>query len=391
MFELFILLLLISYPSICALLYTPALPSIAQQFQILDKEAQTTMSLFLVGYTLGMLPYGPIANRYGRRIALLSGLVLASVGTLVSLLAFSLPIFCLGRFLQALGAAAGLKITFTMIGDRHQGHGATRALAVLTLAFGIMPGIGVALGGYLTMAWGWHGCFAFLLLYSLFLIGISLFLPETAKSLDPNALQLRKIFHGYFMQLKHPLIVLNGIMMGLASAIIYIFGTVAPIVSIRLIGMAPDEFGLWNIVPSFGLVAGTLLASSLAGKQKNSVSLFYGMILMFIGSIAIGFCFVQGWIYASAFFLPMFLVQAGDNLFWINASSSGLSSASDKSNASAIMQFLNIGIASIGTFVSMNFSPKNPLVLPIAFVVIVGWMLIIWYTAQVYQKRTQRL
>ena len=362
--DLLILLLLISFPSICALLFTPALPDLAQQYQLLDRQAQTAMSVFLVGYTFGMLPYGPIANRYGRKKALLSGLTLAWIGTMISLLSDSFFIFCLGRFFQALGAAAGLKVTFTMIGDLYQGQAATKALATLTLAFGVMPGIGVLAGGFLTVGWGWRGCFAFLSLYSLCLIALSQVLAETAKQRDLEAFRPKKILFGYLHQLKNPLVLLNACMMGLASAIVYVFGTVAPIVSIRLIGLTPDEFGVWNVVPSLGLVAGTLLARLLSGKQKVSLVLLYGILLILAGTAAMGFGFSQGWIFASLFFFAMFFVQAGDNLFWINASAEGVSQATDKSNASAVMQFINIGFASVATFLSMNFSPKNPMVLP---------------------------
>ena len=387
--ELFILLLLISFPSISALLFTPALPEIAQYFQILDRQAQTTMTLFLIGYTFGMLPYGPLANRFGRKKALLGGLGLALMGTLFCFFAPSFQIFCLGRFLQALGAAAGLKVTFTMIGDRYQGSAATKSLATLTLAFGIMPGIGVAAGGFLTILWGWKGCFAFLSLYSLFLIAMSFFLPETTKNIDLEALRFKKIVLGYWNQLKNPYILLTATMMGLASAIIYIFGTVAPIVSMRLIGISPDAFGLWNIVPSAGLVAGTLLARWLSGKQKTSLVLLYGIALMMFGSAAMGFCFKQNWIHQIPFFLTMFFIQAGDNLFWINASSTGLSQATDKSNASAVMQFINIGFAAIGTFISMNFSPREPMVLPTVFGCIAVMMLIVWSLTCRYQRKFQ--
>ncbi len=388
-FELLVLLLLISYPSICALLFTPALPEIAKHFQIMDREAQSAMSLFLIGYTLGMLPYGPIANRFGRKKALLAGLCLAFLGTVISLSTSIFSIFCFGRFVQALGAAAGLQVTFTMIGDVHQGPAATKALAILTLAFGIMPGIGVAVGGFLTVAWGWKGCFGFLSLYSLLLIGMSAFLTETAKSLDSEALRSRKIVHGYLKQLKNPFVFLNAIMMGLASAIIYIFGTVAPIVSIRLIGTTPDEFGLWNMIPSLGLVAGTVLAQFLSEKQKFYWIELYAIALMMTGSAAMGFSFLQGWIFAAVFFLSMFFVQAGDNLFWINTSSSGLSHAADKANASAVMQFINIAIASIGTFISMNFSPKQPMVLPSAFGIIALLMLFVWFITGRYEQKVK--
>jgi predicted MFS family arabinose efflux permease len=180
-------------------------------------------------------------------------------------------------------------------------------------------------------------------------------------------------------------------MMGLASAIIYIFGTVAPVVSIRLIGMAPDRFGLWNILPSLGLVAGTILASYLSSRQTTLNTLLYGILLMLLGAAAIGFSFSQGWILALSLFVPMFFIQTGDNLFWVNASASGLSHATDKSNASAVMQFINIGIASIGTFISMNFSPRKPMVLPIALGITVVLMLPIWFLLFKYQKKQKAL
>lgn len=388
--ELLILLLLISYPPICALLFTPSLPEVAQYFEVSDGEAQMAMSLFLIGYTFGMLPYGPIANRFGRKKALWAGLSLALFGTGVALFSFSFFVFCLGRFLQALGAAAGLKVTFTMIGDLYQGHAVTKALATLTVAFGLMPGLGVAAGGFLTVLWGWKGCFAFLALYSLFLIAMSSLLPETSKILDRTALHIKTIAHNYWSQLKNPSLLLNAIMMGLASAIIYIFGTVAPIVSMQIMGASPDAFGLWNIVPSLGLVAGTVLARALSGKRKTSLVLLYGILLMMAGSAAMGCFFLQNWVFPAAFFFSMFFVQAGDNLFWVNASARGLSLASDKSNASAVMQFINIGMASLGTFISMSFSPQQPMVLPAAFGLIAILMLIVWgiacYTAPAYPE-----
>src|SRR5690348_11287314 len=121
-----ILLLLISFGAFTATLFTPALPELARYFQISEAKAELTMSLFMVGYAIGQLPYGPIANRYGRKKAIFIGLGCAMFGTIFSYVAFSFWCLCLGRFIQALGAAVGLKITFTMIGDLHAGPKATK-------------------------------------------------------------------------------------------------------------------------------------------------------------------------------------------------------------------------------------------------------------------------
>lgn len=61
------LLLLISFASVNAVLFTPALPSITAFFGITEHAAQQTITSFLVGYAIGQLIYGPTANRYGRK------------------------------------------------------------------------------------------------------------------------------------------------------------------------------------------------------------------------------------------------------------------------------------------------------------------------------------
>ena len=143
-----ILLMLISYAAISAVLFTPALPELAAYFQITDSMAQATMSIFLVGYALGQLPYAPLANRYGRKKTIYIGLSLALFGTILCWVTSSFHLFFIGRFLQALGAAVGLKITFTMIGDSYAGAEATKKIAYIMLAFAITPRIRSCLGRF---------------------------------------------------------------------------------------------------------------------------------------------------------------------------------------------------------------------------------------------------
>ena len=81
--RLVILLILVSFPSVCAVLFTLALPELAQYFQISNSLAQASMTLFLVGYSMGQLPYAPLANRYGRKKTIYIGLLVALIGTLI--------------------------------------------------------------------------------------------------------------------------------------------------------------------------------------------------------------------------------------------------------------------------------------------------------------------
>ncbi len=371
-----ILLLLVSFATISALLFTPSLPQLAIDFGISESTAQWSMTIFLIGYTIGQLPYGPIANRFGRKKAIYLGICIALIGMGISLFAPSFWILCIGRFIQALGSAVGLKVSFTMIGDQHAGSSATKALSILTMAFGIMPGIGMAIGGWIAVLYGWKGCFVFLSIYSVFLGLLCATLPETAKELDKDALQVKKIAHGYMRQFKNPFTMQHACLVGLSTSMFYIFASVAPYIGIDGIGLTPAQYGLWTLVPMSGLVLGTLTAHSLAARAPRS-NMLSAILIILIGLIAMAFCFVNSWVHPFSLFGTMFLMQIGMNLLWINASSKGISEAADKSNASAVIQFTNVGLATLGTLAASLFTPV-PMLLPALFSAIFILMLIVW-------------
>src|SRR5471032_1196013 len=101
----FTLLLMISFASVNAVLFTPALPNIAHFFDISAKVAQQTITWFLVGYALGQLMYGPIANRFGRKPALYAGISLQIISSLACVFAGNIHVYwllVLARFFLAL-------------------------------------------------------------------------------------------------------------------------------------------------------------------------------------------------------------------------------------------------------------------------------------------------
>ena len=375
----FILFLLISLGAFTATLFTPALPELSRYFQISETKAQWTMSIFLVGYAIGQLPFGPIANRFGRKKAIYIGIVLSLLGNALSFATSIFWVLCLGRFIQALGAAVGLKITFTMVADQHSGPKAAKVLAWAGLAFGVMPGVGVAIGGFITVLWGWKGCFIFSALYAALLGFLCLTLPETAKKFDKEALQLHKIIHGYSQQFKSAFTVCHGLFIGLFASTFYIFATVAPYIGIDHIGLRPDHFGLWNLIPPIGLFIGILLQHYIAEKIQPLSILLLSCLTVLSSILIMTLCFSFGWVTAATLFVPAFLMRIGNMPGWSTASSQGLSQATDKSNASAVMQFTGMSIATIANFLIELFSPTNPMLLPLALGASALCMLALWF------------
>src|SRR5262245_16122030 len=120
--HIFILIIISSFASMGAIIFAPALPAIAQYFHISQGHSQLTITLFLLGYSIGQLIYGPLANRFGRKPAFYIGIAIATVGSLISIASEPLHSFnalILGRLLEALGSSAGLVISFTVINDHY--------------------------------------------------------------------------------------------------------------------------------------------------------------------------------------------------------------------------------------------------------------------------------
>ncbi len=225
-------------------MFTPALPAIQQFFQISVGQAQMTMTSYLVGYALGQLPYGPLANAFGRKKTLYWGIWISIAGCLLcafSALNGSFATLLFARFLQAFGATVGLKISYTMVADTYDQTAATRIISRFVLAFAVMPGIAIAIGGLLTQWFDWESCFYFLALFGLFMLYLCKRLPETAKSIDRGHLKMGAVIEGYRSTLKNKILVICSFMMGCGGAIIYIFASKSPFIGITLIGLTPDQ------------------------------------------------------------------------------------------------------------------------------------------------------
>lgn len=165
-----LLMFLSCLASVSAVTFTPALPEMSLAFSITKWEASASMSYYLLGYCLGFLIYPPFSNRFGRKIALLIGLGLGLIGSILcitSSYSLNYELFIGARFIQALGMTAGLQGALTFVADCYKVPKSTKVLSFLTLSFGIGPSIGVVIGGVLTQYFGWISSFYFLTIYSI--------------------------------------------------------------------------------------------------------------------------------------------------------------------------------------------------------------------------------
>ena len=367
------LIVLISYGSIGAALFTPAIPSIMDRFGVTTSVSQLTVMLFLVGYSLGQLIHSPVAKRYGRKAALYGGIGVSLVGSLLCALSGPLNSFDLliiSRLIAALGSSVGLSLTFMIISDYFYETHARKVTAYTMLAFAVVPGIGIAIGGFLVDYLGWESCFYFLTAYGLFALYLVYRLAETGTEKEVHATRLRNVVKHYIRDFKNPILTLYSSMIGATTSLIYIFAATAPVIAIRMMGLSPYHFGLYNLIPAAGYFLGNFIAARLSSHFNFKTVLKLGLTIIGIGIALLATFYYFGWHTPMTLFWPVFIIYFGVPLFYSNAAVLATFRVPDKPNASSIMSFLNIGGAVIG-LIFMQLVDGNPLyALPSVFITI---------------------
>lgn len=223
--------------------YLPSFPTLAQQFGTDVEHIQLSLAAYFVGIAIGQLFYGPLADRFGRRVPLLVGVALFTLASLACALAPSLEWLVAARFLQALGGCAGMVITRAVVRDLCDPLASAKVFSQLVLVMGLAPILAPLGGGLLLNTLGWPSIFHSLAIFAgLCLLAVLLWLPETR----PQHLQpapLSGAFGQYRTLLANAPFMGYSLAGGVAMAGMFAYIAGSPFVFIELYGVPAEHYG----------------------------------------------------------------------------------------------------------------------------------------------------
>lgn len=375
------LIVLSAFAAMGAILMTPALPAIASYFQISVALTQLNVTSFLLGYALGQLIYGPIANQWGRKPALYIGIGVATLGSLFSILASpvdSFPLLITGRLLEALGSSAGLVVCFTIINDFYFPPEARRVNGLMMIAFAIVPGVAIAIGGLLTQYINWQSCFYFLFLYGLVLLIPAIRMSETVGQKDPRALHFKAVVQNYFKAFRNKKLAGYGLCAGCSGACIYVFGAEGPFIG-HLLGIKPATYGLLGLLPFIGVLLGCLINVNFTHLDpKRVLKAAFGLEL--IAAIAMLICFVAHWISLWTLLVPMTILGIGHPMLSSTSTSLAMTYAEDRANGAAVMSFLMMAVPVLMTFILSVAHATVVWIMPVIFLFALACIATVYFT-----------
>lgn len=242
-------------------MYLPALPTIGQSLNASMGAVQASLMAFFVAMALGQVVYGPLSDMFGRKPPLLGGLALFGMASVGCALAPDIQSLVALRFVQGLGACAGMVIPRAVVRDLHTGHDAARLMALLMLVVSISPILAPLAGSLLIESLGWRSVFWAVTLAAV--AGLALLatsLPETRPASERVGSNWRSALRGYGLLLRDRhfmgLTLIGGF--GVSSFFAYLANS--SFVFIGHYGLSPRAYSLLfalNAVAFFGVSQAT--------------------------------------------------------------------------------------------------------------------------------------
>ncbi|OGT30784.1 MAG: hypothetical protein A3E87_07470 [Gammaproteobacteria bacterium RIFCSPHIGHO2_12_FULL_35_23] len=290
----FIVILLAIMGLIGTDIFTPSLPAIAEAFHQSPNATQLTISLFLCGFAFSQLFYGPFSDRIGRKLPLILGVSIFTLGSIICATTPSFLYLCLGRLIEGLGVGSGLSLARVIIRDRYQGTlMAVRSSQIATFV-SLTPAVAPFFGGLLQQHFGFRASFIFMTAYGFLLLVLMLFyFKETIQYKDKN-LTLHHTLINYSRLIKNTQFMRYVLISGLAFSSIILCANIMPFIIQNQLKFSAIQNGEIILIAALGVSCGALLSSQLVKTINPEKLINYGLtILVICGALLIWsqYCF----------------------------------------------------------------------------------------------------
>ena len=295
-------------------LFMPVIPAVKAAFGVSAAMAQLTFSIALFTMAFATLIYGSLADRFGRRPVLLSGLGLFLAGSVISVLAETAAVLVIGRLVQAVGAGCGMTLARTIARDAFGADQIIKVLAYLTMFSTIGPMISPPIGGFLVDVLGWRSVFGFALVVGAIItatafIGISETRPATAAG--QGHIGVLRSYVALFSHARFAAFVLQA---GFTTGAFMTVASASASLMPEYLHRPATEFGLYFLLFPIGFMIGNLISSRLSTRVSIEFMVCVGSLLTFAAIVTQAVLLLSGAMTPLAIFLPGTFLTMGQGI-----------------------------------------------------------------------------
>lgn len=359
-------------------MYLPALPGMSTYFSSSSAVTNLTLSIFFLLYSVGILIWGPLSDKYGRKSVLIISGVIYTVSSAACALSPTVYFLIISRAFQGIGTGGIISVSTAIIKDSFSGKKRETILAVSQTIAGIAPMLAPVIGAFILGFTSWRGTFWTLAVISILNLVFALLFQETLKEEEKYTGSLAGALGRLVAVSKNKSYIIPAVLFSLCSLPFMGYLAMSSFIYVEHFSLSVKVYSYFFAANAFFSLLGPFIyIKFLTGVNKSKLT--YAVFL----------------IMAASGILVMTVGNMSPFLFWLTFMIFGLfmsltrpysvniileQQKSDTGSASSIMNTLFTVLGSIG--MSLASLPwKNPLgslgamIFAASFISALGWWL----------------
>ncbi|KPX12850.1 multidrug effflux MFS transporter [Pseudomonas syringae] len=358
---LLILSMLMAFASISTDLYLPAMPMMAAALHVSGGTLELTVTGYLIGFSTGQLVWGPVSDRFGRKLPVAVGLVLFIIGSAGCALATDGTQIITWRVVQALGACANVVLARAMVRDLYQGRKAAQKMSTLMTIMAIAPLAGPTVGGQILRLGSWQAIFWVLVLIAIATLISLVMLPETLPHSRRSPASLQEIIARYVSFFSDRRFVGYTAAGAFFYAGTFAYIAASPFAYITYHHVSPQIYGVLFAAGIIGMMVTAQVNARLLDRYDTQTMMLVGALMSACAGLLLALDTWYDWGGLALMIFSCLLFVAATGLVLANSIAGALNRFPQSSgSASALVGFLQYGSAMIGSATVAIFADDTP-------------------------------
>ena len=357
-------------------MYLPAFGALRSELGLSAGAVGASLSIFLAGFALGQLLWGPLSDRLGRKPVLLAGLSLFALGCVGMFWVKDSVLLLSLRFIQAIGICAAAVTWQALVIDRYPADKANRVFAGIMPLMGLSPALAPLLGAVVLGHLGWQAIFAVLLGLAVLLIVPTLLLKEPPRVASSTV----KARVSYWQLLSTASFSGNVMIFAACSASFFAWLTASPFI-LGDMGYSPSDIGLSYALPTVAFMVGGYSCRSAQQRISGRALLPWLLVAYCASMVGLYVVATQTVPTLTTLLIPFCLMALVNGASYPIVVASALKPFSENSGKAAGLQnTLQLGLCFLGsllvsTFISQPLQITVEVMLATAPLAVLGYLI----------------
>lgn len=341
-------------------LHAPSLPAIATYYNAPISSVKNTITISLLGFSIGCIIFGTLLDIFGRRPVIFSGILIYTIASFLALACRTIDGLLFVRFMQGFAVSCLSIGCRTIIIDHFTGHQFKIALLYTSLTFGIGPILAPFIGGFLQYHFGWKANFiAYGIVSFILMIIFTLFINES-KNKNLEKFSFKNIRINYINALKNHSFVPGTMIAGISQVQLLVYTTSGAFLIENVLHRSAIVYGNSALVISCGYLLGTITNRFLIKHLQISQLISVGFLLLLFAIIAQIIFSLSGQLNLFTIILPITIIGFANGFIFINILTCCLRLSSKAAGtATALFTSGVMGIGTLGTNVVSHINVNN--------------------------------